>query len=89
VNVLELLITKDTNNQPALQSALGRLMLMLGDVSAAESYFSSCDQSDTRAMMDRGLVAITQNAFQEALDIFSKALVKEPTNVLVRIHNLL
>jgi hypothetical protein len=62
-------------------------MLMLGDVSAAESYFSSCDQSDTRAMMDRGLVAITQNAFQEALDIFSKALAKEPTSVLVRIHN--
>lgn len=62
-------------------------MLMLGDVSAAESYFSSCDQSDTRSVVDRGLVAITQNAFQEALDIFSKALAKEPNNVLVRLSN--
>jgi len=86
-NVIELLMTKDARNQKALQSALGRLMLMLGDVSAAEAYFATCDQADTRSIVDRGLVAITQNAFQEAFDIFSKALVTEPNNVLVKEKN--
>ncbi|CAB3362278.1 Hypothetical predicted protein [Cloeon dipterum] len=87
VNVIEQIIVKEPSSQKALQSALGRLMLMLGDVSAAESFFSSCDPAETRSIVDRGLVAITQNAFQEAFEIFGKALVKEPNNVLV-INNM-
>lgn len=37
------------------------------------------------AMIDNGLVAVAQNKFEEALDIFQKANEKDKENILVRI----
>jgi Flp pilus assembly protein TadD len=83
VGVVELLMTKEPERQRVLRSAMGRLLLMLGDVTAAERHLAPVDPPDARALIDRGLAAVAQNAFQEAHDTFAKALAIEPTNVLV------
>ncbi|XP_011307775.1 trafficking protein particle complex subunit 12 [Fopius arisanus] len=66
--------------------ALGRLHLFLGDIPAAEGKLLSKDTSrntTSREWINRGLMAVTQNAFQEAHDCFQVALKQEPDNVMV------
>lgn len=41
--------------------------------------------SDLRDLIDRGLMAVAQNAFQEAYDYFSKAYTLDPSNLCCRI----
>nr|CAD7262308.1 unnamed protein product [Timema shepardi] len=38
---------------------------------------------DLRDLVDRGLMAVAQNAFQEAYDCFQKASALEPTNIML------
>ncbi|KAJ9587885.1 hypothetical protein L9F63_018666, partial [Diploptera punctata] len=100
VEVLELLLnSRDWGNhhKRALQSALGRVYLQLGDVTAAEKNFSiardlkhqqttqsgSSVASDLRDLIDRGLMAVAQNAFQEAYDCFQKASALDPANIML------
>ncbi|KAG8232842.1 hypothetical protein J437_LFUL012646 [Ladona fulva] len=77
-------------NGRSLRSALGRLLLQLGDVAGAEHHFALARKGSpgTKAdevceLIDRGLVAVAQNAFREALQFFRKALQLDPGNVLV------
>ncbi|XP_015114005.1 trafficking protein particle complex subunit 12 [Diachasma alloeum] len=67
--------------------ALGRLHLFLGDIPAAEGKLVTKDVSThtptTREWVNRGLMAVTQNAFQEAYDCFQMALNADPSNVMI------
>lgn len=70
-------------------SALGRLHLQLGDVAGAEVCFSEAREHrggppDVRELVDRGLIAVAQNSFDDAYVCFQQASALEPTNVMVR-----
>lgn len=76
-------------------SAIGRLHLVLGDVAGAEEKFAEARRlvleekplqetaHELRELVDRGLTAIAQNAFQEALDSFNSAMKIDPMNVML------
>lgn len=71
-----------------LLSALGRLHLQLGDVAGAEVCFSEAREHrggppDVRELVDRGLIAVAQNSFDDAYVCFQQASALEPTNVMV------
>lgn len=75
-----------------LKSAIGRVLLLLGDVSAAEKQFADGRESfqnptNSRELTDRGLMAVAQNAFQEAYTCFKKASALEPANIML-INNM-
>lgn len=79
---------RDSAPKPALLSALGRLHLQLGDILGAETCF--IEASDVkgyplgvRELVDKGLLAIAQNEFQEAYTHFQEANVLEPSNIMV------
>lgn len=71
-----------------LRSAIGRVHLFLGDVSAAEKRFVSSKEDaksalSVRELVDRGLMAVAQNAFQEAFSCFKNASALDPSNVML------
>ena len=71
-----------------LSSAIGRVHLALGDVTAAEKKFSVTRENPpnskvVRELVDRGLMAVAQNAFQEALNCFQSASALDPSNVML------
>lgn len=73
-----------------LRSAIGRVHLFLGDVSAAEKYLARDNREKTssvRELVDSGLVAVAQNAFQEAYKCFQAASAMDPSNVML-INNM-
>ncbi|KAK0081987.1 hypothetical protein PV325_011269 [Microctonus aethiopoides] len=75
-----------------LKSAIGRVHLFLGDVSAAEQKFIfNKDITKTspsiRELIDRGLMAVAQNAFQEAYTCFKSASTADPSNIML-INNM-
>lgn len=79
---------RETAPKPALLSALGRLHLQLGDISGAEGCFNEACQSKghplgVRELVDKGLLAIAQNEFQEGYTHFQEANVLEPSNIMV------
>lgn len=88
IDILEQL-RQSSEAKETLVSAMGRVYLTLGDVSAAEQKFSEIRKgvASLREYVDRGLTAIAQNAFQEAYECFSNALKLQPTNIML-INNL-
>lgn len=72
-----------------LTSAIGRVHLILGDVTAAEKQFlitrDNPSSKVVRELVDRGLMAVAQNAFQEALNCFQNASALDPSNMMI--HN--
>ena len=71
-----------------LLSALGRLHLQLGDVAGAEVCFNEASEirggpPDLRELVDRGLIAMVQNSYNEAYGYFQQASMLEPSNVMV------
>ncbi|EFN81441.1 trafficking protein particle complex subunit 12 [Harpegnathos saltator] len=74
-----------------LRSAIGRVHLFLGDVSAAERYLVRDGKeertSSVRELVDSGLMAVAQNAFQEAYGCFQSASAMDPSNVML-INNM-
>lgn len=81
----------DANVRRALYSAWGRIYLQCGDVFGAERKFSEArriretntTQTDSRDFIDKGLIAVAQNDFNEAFGFFQKAHDTDPTNTLV------
>ncbi|EZA48337.1 Tetratricopeptide repeat protein [Ooceraea biroi] len=69
-----------------LRSAIGRVHLFLGDVSAAEKYLvrdSKEENASVRELVDSGLMAVAQNAFQEAYNCFQSASAMDPSNLML------
>lgn len=67
---------------------MGRLHLQMGDITSAEVCFNEArearsGQVDVRDLVDRGLLAVAQNAFDEAYTFFQQASQVEPNNVMV------
>uniref|UniRef100_A0A1B6BYH9 Uncharacterized protein n=1 Tax=Clastoptera arizonana TaxID=38151 RepID=A0A1B6BYH9_9HEMI len=98
VVILENLALEETNAvyKRTLKSALGRIFLQFGDILNAERSFSlahqlkqtqmgtlNADTVDFRDIVDKGLMAVAQNSFQEAYDCFYKASLLEPSNIMV------
>ncbi|XP_076628557.1 trafficking protein particle complex subunit 12 [Colletes latitarsis] len=76
-----------TEQLDALKSSIGRLHLFLGDVSAAEKLLIGKHKQDSnlsvRELMDRGLMAVAQNAFQDAYTCFLAAATLDPSNIVL------
>ncbi|XP_060515744.1 trafficking protein particle complex subunit 12 isoform X2 [Cylas formicarius] len=70
-----------------LLSALGRLHLQIGDIAGAEVCFNEASQiggpMGVRDIVDKGLLAIAQNNFDEAYTCFQQASNFEPSNVMI------
>lgn len=74
-----------------LYSALGRLRLQIGDVAGAEYCFDEARSlkgniTDLREFVDRGLLAVAQNSFNEAYASFQQASNLDPSNIMVSIY---
>ncbi|XP_063994570.1 trafficking protein particle complex subunit 12 [Diachasmimorpha longicaudata] len=71
----------------AFKLALARLHLFLGDIPAPEGKLVTKEAPvhtpTTKEWINRGLMAVTQNAFQEAYDCFQTALNADPANVMI------
>uniref|UniRef100_A0A0A9XAH5 Trafficking protein particle complex subunit 12 n=3 Tax=Lygus hesperus TaxID=30085 RepID=A0A0A9XAH5_LYGHE len=98
IEVLQNLIKNNysVNQKRALHSALGRVFLQLGDVGNAEICFNMAKKlkrgqtgtlnsnvADIRELIDKGLVSVAQNYYQDAYEYFHKASLLEPSNVMV------
>ncbi|XP_011645208.1 trafficking protein particle complex subunit 12 [Pogonomyrmex barbatus] len=74
-----------------LRSAIGRVHLFLGDVTAAEKFLIRVNKGEkttsVRELVDSGLMAVAQNAFQEAYNCFQSASAMDPSNVML-INNM-
>lgn len=73
----------------ALYSSWGRLYLQSGDIVGAERKFAESRKlkenpaADNREYIDKGLVAVAQNDFQEAFSCFQKAFTINQSDVMV------
>ncbi|XP_068230346.1 trafficking protein particle complex subunit 12-like isoform X2 [Palaemon carinicauda] len=93
--LLEQLIEEDPNSAAGLYSALGRLCLQLGDVTAAQDTFNQYlehtspppNHDPVQGLLHSAYVSIAQNAFKDATEILQQAHKINPNNGLV-INNL-
>ncbi|EFA06807.1 trafficking protein particle complex subunit 12 [Tribolium castaneum] len=86
--MMEELCHRDGTARHMLYSALGRLRLQVGDVAGAETCFDEAralrgNTTDLREYVDRGLLAVAQNSFDEAYVCFQQASLLDPTNVMI------
>ncbi|CRK93971.1 CLUMA_CG007497, isoform A [Clunio marinus] len=70
-----------------LASSWGRTFLLCGDIKSAEEKFKLCEAKANshivQTMIDQGLIAVAQNSYEEALQIFQKAHELEKENILI------
>uniref|UniRef100_A0A182IW73 Uncharacterized protein n=1 Tax=Anopheles atroparvus TaxID=41427 RepID=A0A182IW73_ANOAO len=72
-----------------LLSAWGRIRLQCGDILGAEKKFADARRlkedkdSEVPDLIDRGLLAVAQNDFQNAFDLFQKASTAAPSNTML------
>ncbi|XP_018335736.1 trafficking protein particle complex subunit 12 [Agrilus planipennis] len=88
MDILGQLAQREGAPRSALLSALGRLHLQVGDINGAEACFNEArelkgGEETIRDLVDRGLVAVAQNSFNEAYTFFQKASLLEPNNVMI------
>ncbi|CAH1395351.1 unnamed protein product [Nezara viridula] len=98
IEVLQSLAEKSVsiNQKRALESSLGRIFLQVGDVINAEKCFTvanslkrnkkntlSTNTADLRELVDQGLVHVAQNNYKEAHELFQKASLLDPSNIMV------
>uniref|UniRef100_A0A182W2G0 Uncharacterized protein n=1 Tax=Anopheles minimus TaxID=112268 RepID=A0A182W2G0_9DIPT len=78
-----------TPQKRILLSAWGRVRLQCGDMLGAEKKFSEArrlkenNSSEAPDLIDRGLLAVAQNDFQSAFELFQKASEAAPTNTML------
>ncbi|KAK2575444.1 hypothetical protein KPH14_011181 [Odynerus spinipes] len=69
------------------QSSIGRMHLFLGDISIAEALLNNkiirSNSTTIRELVDRGLIAVAKNSFQEAFNYFQTASKMDPSNVML------
>ncbi|XP_001664113.2 trafficking protein particle complex subunit 12 [Aedes aegypti] len=85
-------LTATIDEKRSLLSAWGRIRLQCGDIYGAEKKFSEAKrlrdgdqtpQPDLRDLVDRGLLAVAQNDFQSAFELFQKASALDPNNTML------
>lgn len=80
-----------TDQLQIFRSSIGRIYLFLGDVSTAEILLSNriiqTTTTNVRELVDRGLIAVAKNSFQEAFNYFQTASTMDPSNVML-INNM-
>jgi hypothetical protein len=62
--------------------------MLLCSISAGGVLSGGSASSDLRDLIDRGLMAVAQNTFQEAYDYFSKGYALDQSNTMVRAVNM-
>lgn len=76
----------------SLLSCWGRIRLQCGDIYGAEKKFSeakrlkedaAAQDADLRELVDRGLLAVAQNDFQSAFDLFQKAAALDASSTML------
>ncbi|XP_055856607.1 trafficking protein particle complex subunit 12 [Episyrphus balteatus] len=84
----ETTLTKE--DRRSLFSAWGRIYLQIGDIFGAEQKFAEArrlketnSSPDLRDFVDKGLIAVAKNDFQEAYLLFQKALQIESGNTMI------
>ncbi|XP_045128196.1 trafficking protein particle complex subunit 12-like [Portunus trituberculatus] len=90
-SLIERLIQEDPNSAAGLYSALGRLCLQLGDVTAAQETFNQYFEHSlppphhdpVQGLLHSAYVSIAQNAFKDAAEILQQAHKINPSNGLV------
>ncbi|KAG0710719.1 Trafficking protein particle complex subunit 12 [Chionoecetes opilio] len=90
-SLIERLIQDDPNSAAGLYSALGRLCLQLGDVTAAQETFNQYlehslpppHHDPVQGLLHSAYVSIAQNAFKDAAEILQQAHKINPNNGLV------
>ncbi|XP_076806891.1 trafficking protein particle complex subunit 12-like [Clavelina lepadiformis] len=82
------IIAQSSKDEVSLHSGLGRLLLQLGDVRAAQHRFAQVEKlaaNDskyrTQLEMNRGFLYLGANNWPEALQQFSEVLKHDPTNI--------
>ncbi|CAH0550758.1 unnamed protein product [Brassicogethes aeneus] len=91
-DILGQLIDREGAPRATLLSALGRLHLQMGHVASAEQCFSEAREAQGfpqnaplgfRELVDRGLLAVAQNSFDDAYVSFQQASALEPSNIMI------
>ena len=89
ISVFKQIAKRDTENSRALLSGIGRISLQCGDIESAQEYFKSAeeigsddDAPQTDAYINRGLLALTLDAYEEAYKHFSAAKNLDPGNAI-------
>jgi len=88
VEVYKCLLNEDEPNKYHLYNGLGRIFLQMGDVISASKHFEMSDQLDTtesakcQRLINRGLVALGNNSFNEAHELFKEAVDIDNNNIL-------
>ncbi|KAL2743070.1 hypothetical protein V1477_008559 [Vespula maculifrons] len=76
-----------TEQLQIFRSSIGRIYLFLGDVSTAETLLNNriiqTTTTTVRELVDRGLIAVAKNSFQEAFNYFQTASTMDPSNVML------
>ena len=88
ISVFKQISKKDPENARALLSGIGRISLQSGDIESAQVYFKSVeemgsdDASQSDILVNRGLLALTLDAYEEAYKHFSAAKGLDPDNAV-------
>jgi tetratricopeptide (TPR) repeat protein len=91
VSIFESLIDMDLEHKLELLSAIGRIYLQLGNISAAMTTFGEVEavcgpEQVAMVKMNRGLVQVALANYKEGQQVFQEVVQSEPNNALVSIY---
>jgi tetratricopeptide (TPR) repeat protein len=90
IEVFKQVAKRDSENSRALLSGIGRISLQSGDIESAQEYFklaeemgpSDDDAAQSEVFINRGLLALTLDAYEEAYKNFTAAKNLDPDNAI-------